>query len=142
DAIDLSPTWLEAVSSEATSTPRTGPSAPAPIDLGLPPCTASQDGFSLHADRVVLKNDRQGLEQLCRYGLRPAISAERLRATEDGRLAYPVTRSLAPAPSHPRPPRAGPLRAPCARAPGHAEFTAARRCASRWGRPRGGARCE
>ena len=56
------------------------------------PRTASQDGFSLHADRVVHENDRQGLEQLCRYGLRPAIAAERLRATEDGRLAYRLKR--------------------------------------------------
>jgi hypothetical protein len=65
---------------------------PAPIDPGPPPRLALQGGFSLHADRLVQENDRAGLEQLCRYGLRPPLSEGRLRLDDDGSLRYVMKR--------------------------------------------------
>ena len=45
-------------------------------------------GFSLHAARVVPAHDRDALEKLCRYGLRPPFSQERLSSRSDGRILY------------------------------------------------------
>ena len=45
-------------------------------------------GFSLHAARVVPAHDRDALEKLCRYGLRPPFSQERLSRRSDGRIVY------------------------------------------------------
>jgi hypothetical protein len=68
-----------------------------PMPLGerpaLPTRTARHrcafiDGFSLHADSVVDAADRSGLERLCRYLLRPAISPDRLVVRADGRVEY------------------------------------------------------
>jgi len=53
---------------------------------------ATQDGFSLHANVRIHENDRQGLEQLCLYGARGAISLERLEARTDGKLSYRMRR--------------------------------------------------
>jgi len=53
---------------------------------------AHDDGFDLHADVVIDADDRQGLEQVLRYGARPAIASERLRFTEDGRVALELKR--------------------------------------------------
>lgn len=43
------------------------------------PLCASVSGFSLHAAVYCPPNDRQKLEQLCRYIARPAVAEERLR---------------------------------------------------------------
>jgi hypothetical protein len=70
-------------------------SGPAPIQISAPPPrTARRDGFSLHADVAVHENDREGLERLCRYGLRPPLALERLTRTEDGRLRYRMKRTF------------------------------------------------
>ena len=53
---------------------------------------ASCEGFSLHANTRVHENDRQGLEQLCRYGARGPLALERLAWREDGRLSYRLKR--------------------------------------------------
>jgi hypothetical protein len=50
------------------------------------------DGFSLHANTVVDAGDRTGLERLCRYLLRPLISADRLTMRADGRVEYTFKR--------------------------------------------------
>jgi hypothetical protein len=47
------------------------------------------DGFSVHANRIVAKRDRDGLERLCRYGARPILSLERLSQTAAGHVTYP-----------------------------------------------------
>jgi hypothetical protein len=60
----------------------------------LAPRTSRHEGFSLHADVAVHENDRQGLERLCRYGLRPALSLSRLSQAEDGRLRYRMKRTF------------------------------------------------
>jgi hypothetical protein len=50
------------------------------------------DGFSLPADTVVDAGDRTGLERLCRYLLRPLVSADRLTRRADGRVEYTFKR--------------------------------------------------
>ena len=40
-------------------------------------------GYSLHANVCIHRNDREGLERLCRYGLRPAFALDRLAWTDD-----------------------------------------------------------
>ena len=47
---------------------------------------AHLDGFDLHANVAVAANNRDGLEQLARYVLRPPIAQERLTRTADGRV--------------------------------------------------------
>ena len=47
---------------------------------------ANAQGFSLHAGVRCEANDRQGIEQLCRYITRPAISNERLAINRDGNV--------------------------------------------------------
>ena len=52
------------------------------------PLSAVVNGFSLHAARTVDEEDREGLERLCRYGLRSPFSQERLSLLPDGRVVY------------------------------------------------------
>jgi hypothetical protein len=47
---------------------------------------AHMEGFDLHANVAVAANNRDGLEQLARYVLRPPIAQERLTRTADGRV--------------------------------------------------------
>jgi len=58
-----------------------------------PLCT-SIDGFSLHANVAIHNNDREGLERLCRYGLRSSFALSRLRFTDDGNIEYELKRPL------------------------------------------------
>ena len=58
---------------------------------GKPLC-ASVAGFSLHAAQSVPAFDRDGLERLCRYGLRAPFSQERLSRLPDGKVAYKLRR--------------------------------------------------
>jgi hypothetical protein len=52
------------------------------------PWAAEVQGFNVHAGVVIHKGDREGLERLCRYGARPALSLQRLSILPDGRVAY------------------------------------------------------
>jgi hypothetical protein len=72
-----------------------------PAQLGLPgeefdlppkPLCGRVAGFSLHAAQAVSAEDRDALERLCRYGLRPAFAQERLSLRPDGRVAYRLRR--------------------------------------------------
>lgn len=54
--------------------------------------SASLDGFSLHAGVRVHEHDRDGLERLCRYAVRPSFALDRLSRGEDGRLVYRMKR--------------------------------------------------
>jgi hypothetical protein len=47
------------------------------------PCQARANGFSLHAGLVVPAGQRDRLERVCRYALRPPVAIERLHLTED-----------------------------------------------------------
>jgi len=64
------------------------------FDGPLPRKCARKDGFSLHAGIAVHANDRQGLERLARYGLRPALALERLTEAPDGTLRYQMKQRL------------------------------------------------
>lgn len=67
------------------------PNAPF-VEEPLPPLCARKDGFSLHAATTVHKKDRQGLEQLCRYALRPPLAQGRLEEAPDGTILYTMKR--------------------------------------------------
>ena len=49
-------------------------------------CAARANGFSLHAGLVVPAGQRERLERVCRYALRPPVAIERLHLIEDGRV--------------------------------------------------------
>jgi hypothetical protein len=51
------------------------------------------DGFSLHAGVRIHENDRAGLEQLCRYAVRPPFALHRLSQGPDGHLLYKMKRA-------------------------------------------------
>jgi hypothetical protein len=55
---------------------------------------AMADGISLHADTAVRVHDRQGLEQLCRYGARGPLAQSRLNRRDDGTLSYRMKRPV------------------------------------------------
>jgi Putative transposase len=57
-------------------------------------------GFDLHANVAVDGEDRERLEQLCRYLLRPAIAQDRLRLTQDGRIVLELKTAWADGTSH------------------------------------------
>ncbi len=54
-------------------------------------CTAA-GGFSLHVARTVEAHDREGLEGLCRYGLRAPFSQRRLSVLPNGKVRYELAR--------------------------------------------------
>jgi hypothetical protein len=58
------------------------------------------EGFDLHADVAIHADDRQGLEQLLRYGARPAVAGNRLRLAEDGRAVLTLKRRYHDGTSH------------------------------------------
>jgi hypothetical protein len=60
------------------------------------PRSAFVDGFSLHADTAIHRNDRLGLERVLRYSGRPALAQERLALDDTGRVTYRFRR---PSPS-------------------------------------------
>ncbi|MBW2454171.1 MAG: transposase [Deltaproteobacteria bacterium] len=66
------------------------PSAPWVTSRGA--LQAHFDGFDLHAGVAVPADDRDGLERLCRYELRPAIAQERLSLRDDGRVFVELPR--------------------------------------------------
>jgi hypothetical protein len=68
------------------------PTANAPGDARSPPRarprSAFVDGFSLHADTAIHRNDRLGLERVLRYSGRPALAQDRLALDDAGRVIY------------------------------------------------------
>jgi hypothetical protein len=64
------------------------------------PRHAHLDGFDLHANVTVRGEDRQGLEQLCRYLLRPAVAQDRLRLTAEGRVVLQLKTAWSDGTSH------------------------------------------
>ena len=49
-------------------------------------CQARANGFDLHAGLVVPAGDRERLERLCRYALRPPVAGERLSLSSAGQV--------------------------------------------------------
>jgi hypothetical protein len=56
----------------------------APMTLG--PCHAHVDGFDLHAGLVPRAGQRDRLERLCRYALRPPLAQDRLHVSAEGTI--------------------------------------------------------
>ena len=74
------------------------PTRSAPYDEApLPRLCARKDGYSLHAGTAVHRNDRKGLEDLCRYGLRPPLAQGRLSRAADGTVLYQMKRRFSDA---------------------------------------------
>ena len=59
--------------------------------LGAPLLHRGEAGHS-HANTAVAAHNRLGLEKLCRYGMRPAFSHQRLSLTEQGKVLYTLRR--------------------------------------------------
>jgi hypothetical protein len=49
-------------------------------------CHARSNGFDLHAAVVVPEGQRERLERMCRYALRPPVSGDRVCVTGDGQV--------------------------------------------------------
>jgi len=56
--------------------------------------SAFLDGYSLHADRLIDADDRDGLERLARYGARSPIANSRLSLDSSGRVVLSLKRPL------------------------------------------------
>ena len=61
---------------------------------------ANAHGFSLHAGVRIAADDRRGLEQLCRYITRPAISNERLSVNRAGHVVLKLKTAWRDGTSH------------------------------------------
>ena len=56
--------------------------------------SAFLDGYSLHADRLIDAEDREGLERLCRSGARSPVASSRLSRDPSGRVVMSLKRPL------------------------------------------------
>lgn len=79
---------------------RLGADPDAPWITSTGPCQAHLAGFDLHAPGRVAGHDRQRLEQLCRYLLRPPLGQQRLRRLTDGRVVMELKRAWADGTTH------------------------------------------
>jgi hypothetical protein len=64
------------------------------------PRQAHLEGFDLHANLAVRADDREGLERLCRYILRPPVAQDRLQLTGDGRIVVALKGEWADGTTH------------------------------------------
>ncbi len=55
-------------------------------------CVRTPEGLELHAAVAGEASDRSGLERLCRYLARPALSSDRLVRLDDGRIEFQLKR--------------------------------------------------
>jgi hypothetical protein len=61
--------------------------APESVEAPAPGgCHARANGFDLHAGLVVPAGQRERLERVCRYGLRPPVTEERIHLTDEGQV--------------------------------------------------------
>ena len=78
--------------------------------LGAPPdevkpralgrCHARSNGFDLHAGLVVPAGQRERLERVCRYALRPPVARERLSVTSEGHVRLQLRQPWADGTTH------------------------------------------
>jgi len=82
---------------------RPGRLGDAPEDMTEPThgaCHAQWQGFDLHAGLVVPAGQRDRLERVCRYTLRPPVTDERLRLGADGRVVLALRHAWADGTTH------------------------------------------
>ena len=65
-----------------------------PKELPEGKLSARLEGYSLHAATHLHMNDREGLERMARYALRPPVANSRLSQREDGELVLKLKRAL------------------------------------------------
>jgi hypothetical protein len=56
------------------------------LEVALPPRCAGYEGYNLHAGVPLKASEREALERLLRYTLRPPLAKERLSVKDDGTL--------------------------------------------------------
>ena len=66
----------------------------------LGPCHARQDGFDLQAAVRIPAGQRDRLERICRYALRPPVATDRLRLTDTGQVLLALRRRWADGTTH------------------------------------------
>ena len=69
-------------------------------ERGAGACHAQWQGFDLHAGLVVPAGQRERLERVCRYTLRPPVTDERLRLGADGRVVLALRHPWADGTTH------------------------------------------
>ena len=62
---------------------------------GLGPCHARHNGFDLHAGLCAPADQRDRLDRICRYALRPPVAQDRLQRTADGQVRLELRRPWA-----------------------------------------------
>ena len=88
DAISM----IRAAAAEAQKVPLNGEHFAGAAPASQKPLCGKQDGFSLHAARVVKAHDRDSLERLARYGLRAPFALDRFSVDPDGMIRYRLPR--------------------------------------------------
>jgi hypothetical protein len=71
--------------------------------VSVPPlgrCHARANGFDLHAAVVVPAGDRERLERICHYALRPPVAQDRVSLTHDGQVRLALRRRWADGTTH------------------------------------------
>jgi hypothetical protein len=71
-----------------------------PVDRRVGPCHAHWHGLDLHAGLVIPAGQRDRLERVCRYVLRPPVTSERLALTADGQVRLALRHSWADGTTH------------------------------------------
>ena len=69
-----------------------------PPGLGL--CHARHHGFDLHAGFCVHADERERLDRIARYALRPPVAQDRLQLTDDGQVRLELRRPWADGTTH------------------------------------------
>ena len=67
---------------------------------GLGPCHARHNGFDLHAGLCVPADQRDRLERICRYALRPPVAHDHLQLTDEGQVQLALRRPWADGTTH------------------------------------------
>ncbi len=67
---------------------------------GRGPCHARHNGFDLHAGLCVAADQRDRLERICRYALRPPVAQARLHLTDTGQVQLELRRPWADGTTH------------------------------------------
>lgn len=74
--------------------------AHASVDRPMGSCHARWNGLDLHAGLVIPAGQRDRLERVCRYVLRPPVTSERLALTADGRVRLALRHAWADGTTH------------------------------------------
>jgi hypothetical protein len=75
--------------------------APASVEAPAPAgCHARANGFDLHAGLVVPAGQRERLERVCRYALRPPVAGDRVRVIDDGQVVLELRHRWADGTTH------------------------------------------